>query len=156
VIRGYRDSKGGNFPGLGGSLKYYKTAFVGMHGCDEALDEDRDMLAANAGTMLALAEGTLDEIAVPKKAQGFWRHYTDGKSRHTLVYYSGKAKELPSLAKEADKIRAKDKSAKLSVYVYALGGSVAGFENEFDDMSNIELKPIPEPILDIYRTVNGN
>ena len=155
VVTGVHSEKA-RVPGLGGSLKYYKTAFVGKHGCDEALDEDRDELAANAGTMLALAEGTLDEVAVPKKVQGFWRHYTDGKSRHTLVYYSDRAKELPSLAKEADKIRAKDKSAKLSVYVYALGGSVAGFENEFDDMSNIELKPIPEPILDIYRTVNGN
>ena len=143
-------------PGLGGSLKYYRTAFVGKHGCKDALDEDRDELAANAGTMLALAEGTLDEVNVPKRAEGYWRHYSDGEHRHTLVYYSCRAKEFPSLSKEADKIRAKDKDAKLSVYVYVLGGSVDAFENEFDDMANIELKPIPEPILDIYRTINGD
>ena len=156
VIQGYRDPAGRDNPGLGGSLKYYRTAFVGKHGCKDALDEDRDELAANAGTMLALAEGTLDEVDVPKKAEGYWRHYSDGAHRHTLVYYSCKAKEFPSLSKEADKIRAKDKDAKLSVYVYVLGGSVDAFENEFDDMANIELKPIPEPILDIYRTINGD
>ena len=143
-------------PGLGGSLKYYRTAFVGKHGCDAALDEDRDELAANAGTMLALAEGTLDEVSVPKKAEGFWLHYTDGGRRHTLVYYSARAKELPSLAKETEKIRAKDNAARFSVYVYTIGGSVAGYENEFDDLTNIDLKPIPEPILDIYKSVNGD
>ena len=117
---------------------------------------DRDELAANAGTMLALAEGTLDEAFVPKKANGFWRHYTDGNHRHTFVYYSARAKELPSLAKEVDRIRTKDKTARFSVYVYTIGGSVAGYENEFDDLTNIELKPIPEPILDIYKSVNGD
>lgn len=142
-------------PGLGGTLKYYRTAFVGKHGCADALDEDRDELAANAGTMLALAEGTLDEASVPKKANGFWRHYTNCSHRHTFVYYSARAKELPSLAKEADRIRAKDKLARLTIYVYTIGGSVAGYENEFDDLTNIELKPIPEPILDIYKSVNG-
>ena len=155
VIQGYRDPTGRDIPGLGGSLKYYRTAFVGKHGCRDALDEDRDELAANAGTMLALAEG-LDEVTVPKKAEGYWRHYSDGAHRHTLVYHSCKAKELPSLSKEADKIRAGDKDAKISVYVYVLGGTVDVFENEFDDMANIELKPIPEPILDIYRTINGD
>ena len=156
VIQGYRDSTGRDVSGFGGSLKYYRTAFVGKHGCADALDEDRDELAANAGTMLALAEGTLDEVSLPKKANGFWRHYTNGGHRHTFVYYSARAKELPSLAKEADKIRGKDKAAKLSVYVYTIGGSVAGYENEFDDLTNIELKPIPEPILDIYKSVNGD
>lgn len=155
LVRG-KVAKGETVPGLGGSLKYYRTAFVGKHGCRDALDEDRDELAANAGTMLALAEGTLDEVTVPKKAEGYWRHYSDGAHRHTLVYHSCRAKEFPSLSKEADKIRAKDKDAKISVYVYVLGGTVDVFENEFDDMANIELKPIPEPILDIYRTINGD
>ena len=142
--------------GLGGSLKYYRTTFVGKHGCGDVLDEDRDELAANAGTMLALAEGTLDVASVPKKAEGFWLHYTDGGHKHLLVYYSARAKELPSLAKEADKIRVKDKAARLSVYVYTIGGNVSGYENEFDDLTNIDLKPIPEPILDIYKSVNGD
>ena len=143
-------------PALGGSLKYYRTAFVGKHGCGDVLDEDRDELSANAGTMLALAEGTLDEVRVPKKTKDFWRHYTDGGHKHTFVYHSCKAKALPSLSREADKVRSRDKDAKLSVYIYTLGGSIGAFENEFDDMTNIELKEIPEPILKIYRTINGD
>ena len=156
VMCGYKRTGGESVPGLGGSLKYYRTAFVGKHGCVDALDEDRDALAANAGTMLALAEGTLDVVPVPKQAEGFWLHYTDGGHKHTLVYYSARAKELPLLAEEADRIRAKDKAARLSVYVYTIGGNVSGYENEFDDLANIELKPIPEPILDIYKSVNGD
>lgn len=149
-------SKKTTVPGFGGSLKYYKTAFVGKHGSNDALDEDRDELAANAGTMLALAEGTLDAVSVPKKADGYWCHYSDGLHKHTLVYYSCRSKELPSLSKEADRIRAKDKDAKLSIYVYTVGGCAEAYDTEFDDMRNITLKAIPEPILDIYRTVNGD
>ena len=143
-------------PALGGSLKYYRTRFVGKHGCNDALDEDRDELAANAGTMLALAEGTIDSVPAPKRAGGYWCHYSDGLHRHTLVYYSCRSKELPSLSKEADRIRAKDKDAKLSIYVYTVGGCAEAYDTEFDDMRNITLKAIPEPILDIYRTVNGD
>ena len=149
-------TKKSNIPALGGSLKYYRTKFVGKHGCKDALDEDRDELAANAGTMLALAEGTLDAVSVPKKADGYWCHYSDGLHKHTLVYYSCRSKELPSLSKEADRIRAKDKDAKLSIYVYTVGGCAEAYDTEFDDMRNITLKAIPEPILDIYRTVNGD
>jgi adenine-specific DNA-methyltransferase len=29
------------------------------------------------------------------------------------------------------------------------------FENEFDDLKNIEIKAIPKPILEIYKALNG-
>ena len=157
VMCGYVDSSGRNVSGLGGSLKYYKTAFVGKHGSKNALDEDRDELAANAGTMLAIAENTLDAVAVPKKATKYWRHYSDGSHRHTFVYQSADYKGYKALSDAADKIRKSDPEAQLVVYAYTIGGSVDQFENEFDGgMSRLTLKPIPEPILQIYRTVNGD
>lgn len=155
VIEGYCDSKGHNVPGLGGSLKYYRASFVGKHGCDDALDEDRDELAANAGTMLALAEGTLDAAAVPKKSSKYWRHYTDGAHRHTFVYQSSDYAGYSALSSAADKIRNGDPKAQIVVYAYTIGGDVAQFENEFDGgLARLTLKPIPEPILQIYRSVN--
>ena len=156
VIQGYCDTTGRNVTGFGGSLKYYRTAFVGKHGCTEALDEDRDELAENAGTMLALAEGTLEAVAAPDGAAKLWRHYTDGAHRHTLVYQSSDYAGYPSLSEEADRIRCADAEARLVVYAYTIGGDVAQFENEFDGgLDRLELKPIPEPILQIYRSLNG-
>jgi len=155
VIEGYCDSKGHNVPGLGGSLKYYRASFVGKHGCAEALDEDRDELAANAGTMLALAEGTFDAVSVPKKSSKYWRHYTDGGHRHTFVYQSSDYAGYSALSSAVDKIRTGDPKAQIVVYAYTIGGDVAQFENEFDGgLARLTLKPIPEPILQIYRSVN--
>ena len=155
VMNGYTDNAGEEFSPLGGSLKYYRTAFVGKHGSAEALDEDRTVLAAKAGCLLSMAEETLETVKVAAKAAKFWQHYSDGAHRHTLVYFSQDYSAFESLSQRADEIRAKDKSAKIAVYVYT-SGSVDAFDNEFDDLANIDLKPIPEPILDIYRTINGN
>jgi len=155
VMNGYRNVKGDAIPPLGGSLKYYKTEFVGKHRCTEALDEDRAMLAAKAGTLLALAEETLYEQKLPKKDSKYWQHFTDGAHRHTLIYFSDDLCAFGSLVKAADAIRGKDKAARVSVYVFSIG-SVEGFENEFDDMRHITLKPIPEPILAIYKAINGD
>lgn len=141
-------------PPLGGSLKYYRTAFVGKHCYAEALDEDRAVLAAKAGALLALAEETLEEIPLAAKKAKLWQHFTDGAHRHTLIYFSDDLAGFASLAQTADAIRAKDAAARLTVYVYATG-SVDAFENEFDDLSRISLKPIPEPILEIYKAINA-
>lgn len=40
------------------------------------------------------------------------------------------------------------------VYVFSWG-SPDIFENEFDDLKNIEIKAIPKPILEIYKALNG-
>lgn len=139
--------------GLGGSLKYYRAAFVGKHGCAGALDEDRSELAEKAGCLLALAEDTLLAESVAKKNAKYWQHYSDGAHRHTLIYYSDDLAGFEALSKKADALRAADKAARLAVYVFTIG-SVDAFENEFDDMKQITIKPIPEPILEIYKTIN--
>lgn len=141
-------------PPLGGSLKYYRTAFVGKRRCTEALDEDRSALAAKAGALLALAEETLEEVPLSAKEAKRWQRFTDGARRHTLVYFSDDLDGFASLAETADAIRAADGAARVTVYVYATG-CVDAFENEFDDLSRLSLKPIPEPILEIYKAINA-
>ena len=153
VMCGYTDKTGAQVEGLGGSLKYYRTAFVGKHGCAGALDEDRNELAEKAGCLLSLAEDTLQTVLVPAKNRKYWQHYSDGAHRHTLIYYSDDLAGFESLSKTADALRAADKAARLAVYVFTIG-SVDAFENEFDDMRHITIKPIPEPILQIYKTIN--
>ena len=153
VMCGYEDNSGNAIPGLGGNLRYYRTAFVGKHGCAGALDEDRSELAEKAGCLLALAEDTLQTESVAKKNAKYWQHYSDGAHRHTLIYYSDDLAGFEALSKKADTLRAADKAARIAVYVFTIG-SVDAFENEFDDMRHITIKPIPEPILEIYKTIN--
>ena len=153
VIEGYKSTKGEPIAPLGGSLKYYRTAFVGKHGCAGALDEDRSELAEKAGCLLSLAEDTLQAEPVAKKNAKYWQHYSDGAHRHTLIYYSDDLAGFEALSKKADALRAADKAARLAVYVFTIGSADA-FENEFDDMRHITIKPIPEPILEIYKTIN--
>lgn len=152
IVTGERKGKT-KIEGLGGSLKYYRTAFVGKHGCASALDEDRGELAEKAGCLLSLAEDTLQTEVVAAKDRRYWQHYSDGAHRHTLIYYSDDLAGFEALSKKADALRAADKAARLAVYVFTIG-SVDAFENEFDDMRHITIKPIPEPILEIYKTIN--
>ena len=152
LVTGEQKSKA-KIGGLGGGLKYYRTAFVGKHGCARALDEDRSELAEKAGCLLSLAEDTLRAETVAAKDRRYWQHYSDGAHRHTLIYYSDDLAGFEALSKKADAVRAADKTARLAVYVFAIG-SVEAFENEFDDMRHITIKPIPEPILEIYKTIN--
>ena len=47
-----------------------------------------------------------------------------------------------------------DKKSKFTVYVFSWNAPDF-FENEFDDLKNIEIKAIPKPILEIYKALNG-
>ncbi len=149
VIQGYTNAKGEQVPGLGNSLKYYKTSFVGENASREATDADRVMLSQKAGYLLALGENTLEEVRKAKSYQIF----SDEKGCFTAVYFTGNLNDFPDFVEEIEKLQA-DESSQIAVYVFCWG-SVEIFENEFDDMRGITLKAIPQPILDIYKSINA-
>ena len=157
VMCGYTNAKGESVDGLGGSLKYYKTCFVGKHQSKNANDADKVELAEKAGCLIALAENTLETINVPKAAKGFWQIYSDNaekKKRYTCIYHNGDYGKVPDFVAKIDELRATDKKSKFTVYVFSWN-SPDFFENEFDDLKNIEIKAIPKPILEIYKALNG-
>ncbi len=156
VMCGYTNAKGESVEGLGGSLKYYKTGFVGKHPSKSASDADKVELAGKAGCLIALAENTLETVAVPKAAGGFFQIYSDNaeKKRYTCIYYNGDYGRVPEFIAKIDELCKKDKRAKFAVYVFSWN-SPDFFENEFDDLTNIEIKAIPKPILEIYKALNG-
>ena len=157
VMCGYTNAKGENVEGLGGSLKYYKTGFVGKHQSKNANDADKVELAEKAGCLIALAENTLDTIKVPEAAKGFWQIYSDNaekKKRYTCIYHNGDYGKVSDFVAKIDELRATDKKSKFTVYVFSWN-SPDFFENEFDDLKNIEIKAIPKPILEIYKALNG-
>ena len=156
VMQGYQNAKGEPVEGLGGHIKYYKTDFVGKHPSQNASDADSVELANKAGCLIALAENTLETVSVPESSKGFWQIYanTETKKRYTCIYHNGDYECVPEFVATIDALRAADKKAKFTVYVFSWN-SPDFFENEFDDLKNIEIKAIPKPILEIYKALNG-
>ncbi len=150
VMQGYTNAKGEQVAGLGNSMKYYKTAFVGKNTSRHATDSDRVELSLKAGYLLALGENTLEEIETTKSYQIF----TDKHEKYTAVYFTGNLSDFPDFVNTIENIQQENKQAQIAVYIFCWG-AVDIYENEFDNLSGITLKPIPQPILDIYKSINA-
>lgn len=149
VMQGYTNSKGEEIPGLGNSLKYYKTDFIGEHSEKLASDEDKILLAQKAGCLISLSENTLEEI----KTTEYYQLYTDGK-KLTAIYFNEDPEMFPDFVEDIAEVSVNSTTThKTTVYVYCEGNPEI-YENEFDDLTDIEIKAIPHPILQIYKTLN--
>lgn len=149
VINGYTNAKGETIEGLGNSLKYYRTAFVGKNPPRRATDYDKTELSKKAGCLLALAENTLEEIEVSNSYQIF----SDGKNHYTGVYFTGRLTEIETFTQKLEDIRNQNRRIKITAYFFCWG-DCAQFEDEFSNLERISLQPIPKPILDIYQSIN--
>ncbi|MBR3713332.1 MAG: site-specific DNA-methyltransferase, partial [Bacteroidales bacterium] len=151
VINGYTNAKGETIPGLGNSLKYYRTAFVGKNTPRRATDYDYDKteLSKKAGCLLALAENTLEEI----EASNSFQIFSDGKKRYTGVYFTGRLSEIQAFTQKLETLRNKNRRIRITAYFFCWG-DCAQFEDEFESLERISIQPIPKPILDIYQSIN--
>ncbi len=149
VINGYTNAKGETVEGLGNSLKYYKTAFVGKNPPRRATDFDKTELSKKAGCLLALAENTLEEI----EASNSYQIFSDGKNHYTGVYFTGRLTEIETFTQKLEDIRNQNRRIKITAYFFCWG-DCAQFEDEFSNLERISLQPIPKPILDIYQSIN--
>lgn len=131
---------------LGESLKYYKTKFSGS--LLEALtDDDKVQVAQNAGELIALSENTLYEIHKTEYGQFF---ISKSKSKIIGIYFDENYVNIDNF------------KSKLTEYSYGVDTVIAyvfSWGNEdhsyfFDDMEfKVQTKPIPQPILEIYKKV---
>lgn len=144
VLTGYRSSKGEDVKGLGGSLRYYRTAFVGKHRATQAGDEDAVALSLKAGCLLAIAENTLCET----KHTDAYQLYTDHAGRTTAIYFRESVEEFDDFLADIRKTE-----GHVVAYVFSWGDA-SEFEDDFLDFDGrVELKAIPKPILDIYKAL---
>lgn len=156
VMQGYTNSKMEYVPGLGNSMKYYRTAFVGEHKITDITDADKVALTQKAGCLLALGENNLEEIKTAKSYQIFQLRKGDKPTNdfgYTAVYFSGNLMHFADFRREIEQIQATHPLTRIAVYVFTWGDPSI-FENEFDDLSGITIKPIPQPILEIYQNIN--
>jgi len=143
VISGYKNQKKEQVKGLGNSLKYYKTAFIGKNNILNASDEDKVELAHNAGELLAIAENTLESVKQNKYYQLFENNL---KEKYTAVYFR---EELDQFDKFVEMVKKLD--MKTTVYVFSWGTDE--FIDEFEETKNVKIKTIPIPILEIYKNI---
>ena len=147
VMQGYINAKGEEIAGLGNSLKYYKTDFIGENKPEKATDEDRITLAQKAGYLISLVENTLEEI----ETNDFYQIFSDAEENQcTAIYFNGDTEKFPDFVQSIQ-----EKNKKTIVYIFTWG-SPDIFENEFDDLTNITIKSIPQPILEIYKSLMKN
>jgi adenine-specific DNA-methyltransferase len=137
VIEGYKNSKGENVAGLGGNLKYFKTAFVDYK---ESTDRNKIKLTKEAVEMLCVKEGTFESVLENEDFKIFKNH-----DHYTGIIFD-------QLAIEDFKKAVKGIKGKTSVYIFSLGDD--SFEDEFEDIKQkVKLSPIPEAILKVYRRI---
>lgn len=143
VMQGYTDTRGNAVEGLGGSLRYYRTAFVGDNNAKNAHEDDQITLAQQAGCLIALAENTLEELTDLRT--DFYQLFTDGK-RLTTVYFQEDARVLPDLVELV-----RERALPTTAYFLTWNGTAEEFAPEFDGIPQVQLKAIPSPILEIYK-----
>jgi len=134
VIKGYGKKKG-----LGGNLKYYKTAFVKN---SISRDDLKMRITRECTEMLCLREGIFDEV----KAKPDY-HIFEQNGRIMGVYYSMERDSLSQLKKELDKMEGEK-------ILYCFTFDPLGLDkNDFADWQGVSLEPIPQKILDIYEQI---
>ncbi|MDD5639052.1 MAG: DNA methyltransferase, partial [Candidatus Pacebacteria bacterium] len=137
VIEGYKNLKGEKVEGLGGNLKYFKTDFVDYH---KPTDKNKINLTKQATEMLCIKEGTFERVVDNERFKIF-----KNSSHYTGIIWD-------QTAISAFKKAIKDIKAKFSVYIFSLGNET--FDEEFKDIKQkVQLSPIPEAILRVYRRI---
>jgi len=134
VIEGHEDYP--DITNIPSNLKYFKTDFVDA----EPTDKNKLKLTEQATEMLCIKEGTFESVIDNEKFKLF------KNSNH----YTGIIWDQTTISEFKKKI--KDIKGKFSIYVFSLGDET--FDEEFKDIKQkVQLSPIPEAILRVYRRV---
>lgn len=149
VMQGYTNAKGEQVAGLGNSLKYYRTAFVGENDAEYATDKDKITLSKKAGCLLSLAENTLEEYISTDRYQIFG----DDKNSFTGIYFSANAETISEFTAKLEQLRNLSPLNTVNAYFFSNGDGTE-YADEFTDMRSIKIKSIPEPILEVYRRLD--
>ena len=137
IIKGHTNIKKEKINGVEGNLKYFKTNFVDS----EPTDKNKKKLVEQCTEMLCLREDCFDEIKQTKTYSIFKNH--EGKYLG-IIYDDDGIEPLKKQIKSTGK--------KFNVYVFSLDDSAR--EEEFEDVKGmVDLNPIPEVILNVYRRI---
>jgi len=136
VMRGYTNSRGEEVAGLGGNLKYYRTAFVPA----APTDRNKELLTKQSVEMLTLREGTFQKVT-ENPSYAIYRN----PDRYTGIIF-----DQLSLDQFKREIWGVNKA--VSLYIFSLADD--DFADDFADMRGlVKICAIPESILRVYRRI---
>ena len=140
-IEGYKD--GSDLISYKANLKYYKSLFLESNTkVVSASDKHKIELAQKAGCLLSIAENTLDEVEHTSHFQFF-----KSNDRNTAIYFQEDLSALDAFVNKVEKLE-----NPTTVYLFSWGNK-SEFESMFDHIPNINIKTIPQPILEIYKKI---
>lgn len=160
VMKGYKNKKGEKVEGLGGNLKYFKTAFVDKDKLEGVNDETKLKLTYEVGEMIALKEDTLNEV----ENNDYWQIFRNLKEgKITAIYFKEDKEKLGDLVKKLEDYiddnkpkSTKNNSEKIDgvkVALYVFSWTKNKYRNEYGS-EDIRVEDIPEPILEVYKEIN--
>ena len=140
VIEGHKDWP--DITKIPANLRYFKTKLLDIDHISHVSDEQKIKLTYQAGEMIALREGTFEEV----EKNEWWQIFKDG-TKYTAVYFKENKLKLNELVIKLSKIK-----EKIVLYIFSWGKNE--YKNEFTEYKNIRVDDIPEPIIDVYKEVN--
>jgi len=124
------------------NLRYFRTELLDIDHISHVSDEQKIKLTYRAGEMIALREGTFEEV----EKDEWWQIFKDG-TKYTAIYFKEDKRKLNELVKKLSKLK-----EKVVLYIFSWGKNE--YKNEFTEYKNIKVEDIPEPIIDVYKEVN--
>jgi len=136
VIKGYKNAKDENVPGLGGNLKYYTCDFVEA----EPTDKNKRKLVKESTEMLCIRENAFELV----QDEGDFKIFKNSDKYLGIVFYE---ESINDFKKAIKKIK-----GHFNAYVFSLGDDP--HEKQFADVKGkVTLCAIPEVILKVYREI---
>ncbi len=133
VMTGFKTSKGKIEKGLGGNLKYYKTAFVSS----DSTHRNKKQLTEQSIQLICVKESTFEEVLSKKDIFIF-----KNNEKYTAILLD--ELKLNSFKSEISKL-----GLPVSVYIFSLEAD--DFSEDFDDVKqDITFCSVPEAILKVY------
>ena len=129
-------NKDADIAGLGGNLKYFKTAFVPA----ESTDRNKEILTKQSVEMLCLKENTFEAESETEIIKIF-----KSNDHYTAILFD--EQKIPEFKKQIEGF-----DMPVSVYIFSLGDD--DFAEEFADIHDkVKVCSIPAAILQVYKKI---
>src|SRR3989338_7288206 len=125
VIEGHKDWL--DITKIPANLSYFKTEMVDIEHISHISDEQKIKLTYQAGDMIALREGTFEEV----EKDEWWQIFKDG-TKYAAIYFKEDKKKLNELVKKLSKLK-----EKVILYIFSWGKNE--YKNEFTEYKNIKI-----------------
>ena len=137
VIKGYKNLKNKNktVQGLGSNLRYFKTSFLPSL----ITDQSKSIFAKKMESLICIKEGTFNKIF----QNNYYSIFNNNLKYTTIIFDNSK---LDEVKKKIMNLKLKNK-----IYIFSLSNET--YNELFEDVDNVELIPIPEEIIKIYKNI---